>query len=82
MVLTNSTSFWQRQVLFGEIKISPSDQNYCDIHRLLARAADFFVNRGPIRRNLDIFAGTAFFLLKSRFIVKKEQSIPIKTKLS
>ena len=71
VVLTNTTSLWQRRVLFDEIAISPSEQNNCDIRRLLARAADFFVKRGAISRNLDIFAGTALFLLKSRFIVKR-----------
>ena len=39
--------------------------------RLLAKVGDFFLKRGAIRRNLDIFAGTAFFWLKSRFIVKE-----------
>ena len=46
--------FWQRLVLFGEIAISPSDRNNCDIHRLLARAADIFVKRGAFIRNLGI----------------------------
>ena len=39
--------------------------------RLLAKVGDFFLKRGAIRRNLDIFAGSAFFWLKSRFIVKE-----------
>ena len=81
MVLTKCTSFWQRRVLFGEIAISPSDQNNCDIGRLLARAADFFVKQWAISRNLDIFAGTAFFV-EITIYCKKEPSLPIQSKLS
>ena len=38
---------------------------------IIGQSGRLFPETGAMRRNLDIFAGTAFFWLKSRFIVKE-----------